>query len=1139
MHNAYTKLIETLPELRGIPATLRAGRCPLGVTGLYAVHKAHLCASVCVALNAKLILLAPDEGSCARLAADMQALGCAALVYPARELIFTGGDAHSHEYEQKRIGVLSALLRGECSAVVTTAEAAAQRTLDPQTLSGMVLDVRVGSDYHLPDLTERLVLGGYTRCDQVEGAGQFSLRGGILDVYPPGAAQPYRLDFWGDTLDTLAAFDPETQRRGESLSSARIPPSAEVRESAVPGVAGKANTAHSSTLFDYLPDAILAVSETFSVKESFRAAQELLSETAAQTLVQESARGKHKAVNEFVAAHTLDWTQILGEYEHRRTLFLDTFPRGSFDTPVTELFSVNAQQPAAWSGSLSVLREDILPLLEQGGQGLREDAQSADYANHIPQTICVIAQTEKTAEALAADLARDGVPAVHFRSIPSEFPQNTVSVLHGALSAGFAYEQGGFTLFSAAQKAEGSPRRRAAVKHNSKNAFTGIEELRAGDYVVHAVHGIGVFDGVTRLEAGGAIKDYIKIRYDKRDVLYVPVTQLDQVTKYIGPHSDDRPVKLSRLGGGEWEKAKFRARGAVKDIAKQLIALYAKRAAAPGHAFASDDDMQQDFAARFPYQETADQLRCIDQVKQDMESPHPMDRLLCGDVGFGKTEVALRAAFKCAAEGKQCAMLVPTTILALQHYQTAKARFDGFPIDVRMLSRFVSAAEQKKTLEGLKRGSIEFLIGTHRILTKDLQFHNLGLLIVDEEQRFGVEQKEKLKERFPDVDVLTLTATPIPRTLNMAMSGVRDMSTLEEAPQDRHPVQTYVLEHNQGLLAQAIRAELRRGGQVYYLHNRVESIHKTAETLQELLPEARIGVGHGKMREEELSDIWRRLLEGEIDILVCTTIIEAGVDVPNVNTLIIEDADRFGLSQLHQIRGRVGRSARRASAYFTFRRGKELTEIAQRRLAAIREYTQFGSGFAIAMRDLELRGTGNILGAQQSGNVEAVGYEMYLRILEEAVREMKGEGSAEASVPCLIDLPVDAHIPDGYISSVPQRLGIYRRIAEIRSAADAQDVTDELLDRFGEPPAALMGLIQIALLRAAAEHLRIPEIRRDGKRIILFMTELDPVCFRALTERFSGRVKLSAKGKTHIALSLLPQDDQLAVLKAALEILAE
>jgi transcription-repair coupling factor (superfamily II helicase) len=1108
MQNAYTRLLHTLPELSGIAQRLRAGQCSLGVTGLYAVHKAQLCAALCAEFGTGLILLAPDEGSCARLAEDMRAMGCKALAYPSREES-VAQSAHSREYEQKRVGVLSAVLRGECEAVVATAEAAAQYTLAPAELSVRCAGLRVGQDYSLEELVQRLIQGGYTRCEQVEGAGQISRRGGILDIFPPGAQQPYRLDFWGDTLDSLAAFDPETQRRGEPLEEILLEPATE-----------DAETAHSSTLFDYLPGALLCVSEHFSVRESFSAARELMEETAAQGLESESAREKRRQIAAVLEGQLPEWRHIVGEYERRRTVYMDTFARGSFDTPLDELFNLGAGQPAAWGGSIAVLKEDLEPLLQQKNQ-----------------TICVLTQTEKTAKAVAEELLREELPAVYFKAIPEEFPSATVCVMHGALSAGFSYPQGGFTLFSSAQRLQGVKRRRASGKRSAKNVFAGIEELRAGDYVVHAVHGIGIFDGVTRLEAGGAVKDYIKIRYDKRDVLYVPVTQLDQVTKYIGPHSDDRPVKLSRLGGGDWERAKSRARGAAKDIAEKLVVLYAKRAAAPGYAFARDDDLQQDFASRFPYEETDDQLRCIDEVKADMEQPHPMDRLLCGDVGFGKTEVAMRAAFKCAAEGKQCAMLVPTTILALQHYQTARQRFEGFPVDVRMLSRFVPAAEQKKTLEGLKRGSIEFVIGTHRVLNKGIEFKNLGLLIVDEEQRFGVEQKEKLKELYPNVDVLTLTATPIPRTLNMAMSGVRDMSVLEEAPQDRHPVQTYVIEHNWAQLAQAISMELRRGGQVYYLHNRVESIAKTAAKLRELLPEARIAVGHGKMREEELSEVWRSLLEGEVDILVCTTIIEAGVDVPNVNTLIIEDADRFGLSQLHQIRGRVGRSARRASAYFTFRRGKELTEIAARRLAAIREYTQFGSGFAIAMRDLELRGAGNILGAQQSGNMEAVGYELYLRILEEAVAELKGEQTDTSLLtpPSLIDLPIDAHIPNSYISSVPQRLSIYRRIAEIRTQADVDDVTDELLDRFGDPPQAVLGLMQIALLRAMAERMHITEIRCDGNRLLLYLNELEPERFMELTRRFTGRVTLSAKGKTHIALRLLPQDEYLPLLKTVIE----
>ncbi|MCL2023886.1 MAG: transcription-repair coupling factor [Oscillospiraceae bacterium] len=1111
MQNAYTNLIITLPELAALPAVMKTGA--VGITGIYSVHKAHLCASLCSVLKKTAILLVPDEGSGARVCADMCAMGCTAMLYPARENAVA--DVHSREYEQKRIGVLTAILRGDCTAVVCTPEAAAQITQSPGQLKDACLELEVGKEYSLEQLNVRLADAGYSRCEQVEGAGQYCIRGGILDIFPPSSLLPYRIDFWGDTLDSLATFDPQTQRRNEPVDSVQIPPALEA-------AINKQDTADSDspisakyTIFDYMPKAFLCVSESFSVRESFKAARELLEKLAASEL---EAGAKTKAVKGLLAQQILDWDDLLSQYEKRPIVYMDTFPRGSFDTPVRELFTVNARQPAPWSGSLGVLLEDIRPLL-----------------NLPEQRVCVIALTAKAARSIAGDLAGEGIPAVFYEEIPPEFLPGTVSVLHGGLSGGLGYE-GGFTLFTTTQKFADAGRRHRTKKRSAKNAFTGIEELRKGDYVVHQTHGIGIFDGVQRIEAGGAIKDYIKISYDKRDVLYLPVTQLDQVTKYIGPHSDERPVKLSRLGGTDWERSKAKARGAAKDIAEKLVEMYAKRANSKGHQFAKDDELQQDFAARFPFQETSDQLRSIHEVKVDMERPHPMDRLLCGDVGFGKTEVALRAAFKCCSEGKQCAILVPTTILALQHFRTAKSRFEGFPIDIRMLSRFVPLTEQKQTIAGLKRGNIELVIGTHRLLNRTLKFKDLGLLIVDEEQRFGTLQKELLKEKFPGVDVLTLTATPIPRTLNMAMSGVRDMSVLEDSPQDRHPVQTYVLEHHWGQLAQAMQIELRRGGQVYYLHNRVESIYTTAAKIQEMLPEARIGVGHGKMNEQDLSDVWRRLLEGDVDILVCTTIIEAGVDVPNVNTLIVEDADKFGLAQLHQIRGRVGRSSRRATAYFTFRRGKQLTEIAYRRLSAIREYTQFGSGFAIAMRDLELRGAGNILGAQQSGHVHAVGYEMYLRIIGEAVRELKGEAAPEVHEPCLIDLPVDAHIPEEYISSIPQRLGIYRRIAEIRCQEDAHDVLDELLDSFGEPPAALMGLIKIALVRAKAEHVDIYEIRKDNQRLVLYLRNIDPGAFQRLGAAFTNRVTISAKG--FIALRLLPEDKPLEILECALELLA-
>jgi transcription-repair coupling factor (superfamily II helicase) len=577
-------------------------------------------------------------------------------------------------------------------------------------------------------------------------------------------------------------------------------------------------------------------------------------------------------------------------------------------------------------------------------------------------------------------------------------------------------------------------------------------------------------------------------------------------------------------------------RAAVKDMAEQLTKLYAERMKAPGYAFSPDSDMQNDFERRFEFEETDDQLRCIDEIKGDMEKNYPMDRLLCGDVGFGKTEVALRAAFKCIAEGKQCAMLVPTTILAFQHYQTILKRFEGFPVEVDMISRFRTPQEQAKILRGLRQGSMDMVVGTHRLISKDIKFKDLGLVIIDEEQRFGVAQKEHLKELFPTVDVLTLSATPIPRTLNMAMTGIRDMSMLEEAPQDRHPVQTYVMEHDMGILAEAIQKELRRGGQVYYLHNRVDTITRAAARIREFLPEARIGIAHGKMEEEELSEIWSNLLNGEIDVLVCTTIIETGVDVPNVNTLIIENADRLGLAQLHQIRGRVGRSTRRAYAYLTFTRGKELSEIATRRLSAIREYTEFGSGFQIAMRDLEIRGAGNILGAQQHGHMEAVGYDMYIQMLSEAIAEERGEKPQKPEEECLIDLQVEAHIPEEYIESIPQRLSIYRRIADIRTPDDVEDVYDELIDRFGDPPPSVQGLVNVSLLRNSASGQGIYEISQRGNCLLLYSNAIDMQKVSRLAALLRGRILVSAGAKPYISVKMGAGQSPVDTLQEALRI---
>ena len=794
-----------------------------------------------------------------------------------------------------------------------------------------------------------------------------------------------------------------------------------------------------------------------------------------------------------------DWEYALTKAQALPTLFLDVFARGSYEVPTRTLVNITARQLPVWGGGTQLLTEDLSAFLSQG------------------RACVVLCGTARAAQAVADDLKQAGLPASYLED-PSTAAKGTVTVTGGSLSAGFDLPGAAFALITHGRLAVGKVKKSKRDK-NSKE-ISSLSELAPGDYVVHAAHGIGVFEGIHKLEMNGITKDYIKVRYAKNDTLYVPVTQLDMVSKYIGPR-EDAAVKLHRLGGTEWQKQKTRVRAAVKDIAKELIQLYAQRMQQKGFAFPPDGEWQRDFEARFEFDETEDQLRCVNEIKDDMEREAPMDRLLCGDVGFGKTEVALRAAFKCVAAGKQCAILVPTTILAWQHYQTILKRMEGFPVDVELLSRFRTPKQQEEILRKVKRGSIDIIVGTHRLVSKDVKFHDLGLVIIDEEQRFGVAQKEKLKQMCSAADVLTLSATPIPRTLNMALSGIRDMSVIEEAPHDRHPVQTYVLEYDSGVIADAIRRELRRGGQVYYLHNDVASITRTAARLQQLVPEARFGIGHGKMNEEELSEVWRQLLDQEIDVLVCTTIIETGVDVPSANTLIIENADRMGLSQLHQLRGRVGRSNRRAYAYLTYTRNKALTEIAQKRLSAIREFTEFGSGFKIAMRDLEIRGAGNILGGEQHGHMETVGYDMYVKLLSEAVSLMKGEEPERpVDQECLVDVQVQAHIPEEYIDSLPLRLDVYRRIAEVATQEEAMDVTDELIDRFGDPPAAVKGLIDVALLRGTAARLGVTEVRQQGDSLLLYQQKIDMQEVAKLVAALKGRVLLSAGSRPYLSVKL-------------------
>ena len=1139
MQTAFAEILTHAAAYKELQHAIEHRQTPLGVLGLSAIHRAHLVSSLCTTCSKTALVLLPDEASAVKFCADIEAFGLSALLYPERAFSFhTEAEIRSHEYEQRRLKALTALLDGSVQVVACSVSAAIQRTLPPDALRSHALTLKVGMEIPPQQLLDTLVANGYTRAEMVEGVGQFSMRGGILDLFSPDCDAPIRIEFFGDEVDTMSYFDLRSQRRTESLSTFSLTPSTEILvqneaefaaqiEALSKSLRGKyaakqkaclladIDRLHSgvklncadkylplcygemATIFSYLSkDTLLFVGESANCKERGTAACKLLSEEI-KALLQEGELCKG------LDTFCLTMPELYKAYTDFGAIYLDNFARGSFDTPVKNLISFTATQGAGWNGQLSFLLEDLNPI----------------YAKD--STIVILAGTEKTAKALSQDLCERNFSAVYFKTMPTAFPKGSISILSGSLSYSFSYPHEKFYLFAYNRAALQSKRRHPSVRFKKGQGIHSLDDLKAGDYVVHAAHGIGIFDGVQKLEVGKITKDYLKIRYAKGDVLYVPVTQLDLVSKYIGPHEETgRTVKLNRMGGADWEKTRSRVRKAVKDMADQLIQLYAKRREVEGYAFSPDIDMQSDFERRFPYDETADQLRAIDEIKGDMEKPYPMDRLLCGDVGFGKTEVALRAAFKCIADGKQCALLVPTTILALQHYRTILSRFENFPINVEMISRFRTAGQQTKILTDLRRGNIDFIVGTHRLVSKDVKFRDLGLLIVDEEQRFGVAQKEKLKELFPNVDVLTLSATPIPRTLNMAMTGIRDMSVLEEAPQDRFPVQTYVMEYDLHLLVQAIEKELRRGGQVYFLHNRVEDIEKRAQELRSFLPEARVAVAHGKMPEEKLSDIWRRLLEGEIDILVCTTIIETGVDVPNCNTLIIEDADRLGLAQLHQIRGRVGRSARRASAYFTYRPEKELSEIASHRLSAIREYTEFGSGFKIAMRDLEIRGAGNVLGAQQHGHMEAVGYDMYLQLLEDAVCEEKGEKNTHRQKDCLIDMQIDAHIPESYIGDLSSRLLMYRRIADVRTVEDAADVRDELRDRFGSIPPSVNGLVDISLLRNTASDLGIYEIGQKGKTLQFYVHEIPTSLVLLLSGCMRGRVSITDFGKKSINVKM-------------------
>lgn len=1146
----FTKAIEQLDLYKDLKFALEHRETPVSVTGVSGIHKAQLALGL---YNfSPMLIITEDEASARRMCDDINEMSGAvcSYVYPAKDFTFTDVESVSREYEHTRLGILTGLMNNSVRFVCASVEAVMQRTIPPEVLKRRIVSIDKSTPIDTKKLAADLIAAGYTRCDTVDGVSQFSIRGSIIDIFPVQETAPVRIELWGDEIDTVSYFDTETQRRTDEIEEISISPACEVMFDSADEFIEKLNALSKAArgkraesvrnclardidrvntgltlgnidkyislayenpadIFDYLDpeNSIVIFSEYKNCIEKIKPILAQHSEDVKLLLEQgELCKG--------LDGFMLEQGELSQRTEKFFSAYMNTFMRSSDDIRFKRALSVTANTFAPWGGEIRQLIEDLKSFL------------SAKYS------VIVKAGSDKTLPIIAQDLRDEGIPC-DILTENSELTAGHVLLTTGSTSSGYDYPDIRTALITQARALNSNKRKKRFKKGADINS---LADIAPGDLVVHSEYGIGRFKGIEKIELEGIVKDYITIEYADSKQLHVLVSQLDMISRYIGPR-DDSNVKLSKLFSGEWQKTRSRVQKAVKDMAEELTKLYAIRSQSQGFAFSGECDWQRDFEERFPYSETDDQLRCIQEIKDDMEKPVPMDRLLCGDVGFGKTEVALRAAFKCMLDNKQCVLLAPTTVLAWQHYQTATKRFEHFPMKIELLSRFRSKKEQEEIIKQLRRGDIDMIIGTHRLVQKDVKFRDLGLVIIDEEQRFGVAHKERFKEAFAGVDVLTLSATPIPRTLNMAMSGIRDMSVIEEPPIDRHPVQTYVIEHNDGVLVQAINKELRRGGQVYYIHNRIETIEACADKLAQQLPDARIGIAHGALNEEQLSDIWQQLLEHEIDILVCTTLIETGVDVPNVNTLIIEDADRLGLSQLYQLRGRVGRSSRRAFAYFTFRKGKVLTEIAAKRLDAIREFTQFGSGFRIAMRDLEIRGAGSILGGKQHGHMEAVGYDMYIQLLNEAIAESKGELPPQRPGECVVDVRLDAHIPETYIESLSARLDIYRKIARLQTNEDSLELIDELIDRFGDPPRSVQGLITVALLRNKASSMGITEIRCRNDMLYFYINSASLEQIQAVVAEYKGRVTVNGSEKPFIAVKLKPSDKQLDVMETVVDLI--
>lgn len=1089
-------------EYERLCATLNSGGGSASVFGLGEAHRLHTAAALYRDTGRTVLFVAPTAAAAARTHEDISLYVPDAVLFPARELPLNARSfAESPTITSQRLSCIMRLINGEQTFVVASVEALMQRMAPPELIIESTHAVRTGMRVTPEALLKRFIDAGYVREDIVEGMGQATLRGGYLDIFPFTAKNPVRIEFFDDEIDTLREFDALTQRSTQNIMSALIPPATELplntelRRRGIAALRGKPNYAEETevlraggvpenamlllpvfcrdeiSLQSYLDkEAVILIDEPSRVEESGKLALQTFIEGLSAVL--QSGEG-HEAQEGLMHSPLTTITRL----DTPRTALLFSLTRSYGLIRPKELFRFETRPVSRYMGRGELLRDDISLWKQKGCTVLLYAGQ---HSRRLKDSLSDLGLDTPSVDALTRDVV-SGETLIVGESIPKGFDYPEIK-----LAAVSEYELYG---------TESRVQRRQAKRHTPLM----FGELEVGDLVVHETHGIGRFVGISTLTVDGRSKDYIELVYLAGDKLYIPTDQLDRVQKYIG--GDEGKQKLSKLGSGEWQRTVARTRESARKLAFDLVKLYGDRGRMTGYHFSADTPWQARLEASFPHNETADQLTSIAEIKADMESGRIMDRLLCGDVGYGKTEVALRAAFKCAMDGKQCAVLVPTTILAQQHYNTFSSRFAGFPVTVELLSRFKTPHEQEIVKKKLKEGSIDVLIGTHSILGKSVKFHDLGLLIVDEEQRFGVNHKEQIKELKRSVDVLTLSATPIPRTLHMSLSGIRDMSVIETPPEARYPVQTYVCEYNEAMIREAILKELARGGQVYFVYNIVKTMDLFADSLQELVPEARIAYAHGQMPERQLERTMLDFLDGKFDVLLCSTIIESGLDISNVNTMIIYDADNMGLSQLYQLRGRVGRGARLGYAYLTFRRDKVLSEVADKRLSAIREFTQFGAGFKVAMRDLEIRGAGDVLGAEQSGHMAEVGYELYCKLIDTAIKEVKNE-PVKPDIEAVVEIPIDAHIPQKYIPREQGRIAMYKRIASITDLDTLRDVQDELIDRYGDIPKPVQNLLDISLYKSRAQNAGICGVTvKSGEAKLTFVPQA-PIA----PERFFGVV---------------------------------